>query len=405
MAMHGNASCYHSLQRCRSRSGSAALGSGQRMADFDVVVIGLGAMGSAASRELACRGQRVLGIERFTPGHDRGSSHGITRLIRLGYFEHPSYVPLLQRAYELWRALEQASGRKLLHVTGIAEIGPPDGVLVRGTLASAKLHSLPHELLTAAELMRRIPAFRLPAHYVGVLQPDGGFLEAEASIHALLASAKAAGAEIRTGERIHTIEPRADGVRIVSSYGSINAGAAIIAAGPWTKSLLPDLPAPLRVTRQVIGWFTPVQPELVAPGRFPVFLLESAHGIHYGFPPFGGAQVKVAKHYHRDETVDPETYDRAVSGEDERLIRAAVAAHLPAANGALAAAQTCLYTMMPDGDFLIDQMPGRPQIIVASPCSGHGFKFAPVIGEILADLATNGTTAHDTSRFRLRPGG
>jgi sarcosine oxidase len=371
------------------------------MAQFDSVVIGLGAMGSAALRELAGRGQRVLGIERFSPGHDRGSSHGITRLIRLGYFEHPSYVPLLRRAYELWRALERASGRKLLHVTGIAEMGPPDGMLIRGTLATANLHSLPHELFTAAELMRRVPAFRLPPHYVGVMQPDGGFLEAEASIHALLALAKDAGAEIRTGEHVHAIEPRADGVRIVSDRGSVDAGAAIIAAGPWLKSLLPDLPAPLRVTRQVMGWFTPAQPELVAPGRFPVFLLESEHGIHYGFPPFGDVQVKVAKHHHRDQTVDPDTYDRVVSAEDEHLIRVAIAEHLPAANGALAAAQTCLYTMMPDGDFLIDRLPDRPQVIVASPCSGHGFKFAPVIGEILADLAINGTTAHDISRFRL----
>jgi sarcosine oxidase len=371
------------------------------MAQFDSVVIGLGAMGSAALRELAARGQRVLGIERFSPGHDRGSSHGITRLIRLGYFEHPSYVPLLRRAYELWRALERASGRKLLHVTGIAEMGPPDGMLIRGTLATANLHSLPHELFTAAELMRRVPAFRLPPHYVGVMQPDGGFLEAEASIHALLALAKDAGAEIRTGEHVHAIEPRADGVRIVSDRGSVDAGAAIIAAGPWLKSLLPDLPAPLRVTRQVMGWFTPAQPELVAPGRFPVFLLESEHGIHYGFPPFGDVQVKVAKHHHRDQTVDPDTYDRVVSAGDEHLIRAAIAEHLPAANGALAAAQTCLYTMMPDGDFLIDRVPDRPQVIIISPCSGHGFKFAPVIGEILADLAINGTTAHDISRFRL----
>jgi sarcosine oxidase len=375
------------------------------MAHFDVAVIGLGVMGSAALQALAGRVQRVIGIERFTPGHDRGSSHGITRLIRLGYFEHPSYVPLLRRAYELWRALEQASGRKLLHVTGIAEIGPPDGILVQGTLASVHLHSLPHELLSAAELMQRIPAFRLPRDYVGVLQPDGGFLDAEPSSHALLALAKGAGAEIRTGERVQAIEPRAGNVRIVTDRGSIDAGAVIVAAGPWLKSLLPDLPAPLRVTRQVMGWFTPVEPELVAPGRLPVFLLESEHGIHYGFPPFGDAQVKIAKHHHDDQTVDPETYNRTVSTQDEHLIRAALAAHLPAANGPLAKAQTCLYTMMPDGDFIIDRLPGCPQVIVASPCSGHGFKFAPVIGEILADLAIDGTTMHDISRFRLGRGG
>jgi sarcosine oxidase len=361
-------------------------------------------MGSAALHALARRGRRVLGIERFVPGHDRGSSHGVTRLIRLGYFEHPSYVPLLRRAYELWRTLEAAGGRKHLHVTGIAEIGPSDGMLVRGTLASARLHSLPHEVLDAQDLMRRYPAFRVPPHYVGVVQADGGFLEVAPSIDTFLALATKAGAEIRSGECVRAIERRADGVRIVSDRGTVDAGTVIVAAGPWAKSLLPDLPAPLRVTRQVMGWFAPTVPELVAPGRFPAFLLESAHGIHYGFPPFGDATVKVAKHHHRDETVDPDGYDRAVSAEDERLIRAAVAEHVPAANGPLAAAQTCLYTMMPDGDFLIDRLPGYPQVIVASPCSGHGFKFAPVIGEILADLAINGTTAHDISRFQFARG-
>src|SRR4051812_23296733 len=380
------------LASVRNRYGSC-------MAAHDVVVIGLGAMGSAALCTLARRGRRVLGIERFLPGHDHGSSHGITRLIRLGYFEHPSYVPLLRRAYELWRGLEQASGQKLLHVTGIAEIGPPDGVLVRGTLASARAHSLQHEVFDAQDFMRRFTAFRLPGDFVGVLQPDGGFLEVAASIRTSLALAKDAGADVRTGETVRAIEPRAGGVRIVSDRGTIEAGTVIVAAGPWTKMLLPDLPAALRVTRQVMGWFKPAEPRLVAPGRFPAFLLESAYGIHYGFPPFGDGLVKVAKHHHDNETVDPDTYDRVVSAEDEQLIRAAIAVHVPAADGPMAAAQTCLYTMMPDGDFLIDRLPGWPQVIVASPCSGHGFKFAPVIGEILADLAVDGTTAHDITRF------
>jgi sarcosine oxidase len=369
------------------------------MATHDVVVIGLGVMGSAALCALARRGTRVLGIERFTPGHDRGSSHGVTRLIRLGYFEHPSYVPLLERAYELWRGLEQAGKQKLLHVTGIAEIGPPDGVLVQGTLAAARAHSLQHEVFGAQELMRQYSAFQLPAHFVGVVQPDGGFLEIGPSIDTLLALANNAGADLQIGECVRAIEPRTDHIRVVSDRRAIDAGSVIVTAGPWTKSLLPDLPAPLRVTRQVMGWFAPPDPALAAPGRFPAFLLESAHGIHYGFPPFGDGLVKVAKHHHSDETVDPDTYDRTASTADERLIRAAIAAHVPAVNGPLVRAQTCLYTMMPDGDFLIDRLPGWPQVIVASPCSGHGFKFAPVIGEILADLALVGTTAHDISRF------
>src|SRR5262249_47891972 len=156
----------------------------------------------------------------------------------------------------------------------------------------------------------------------------------------------------------------------------------------------PNLPLPLRVTRQVMGWFVPAEPALFEPGRCPVFIIESRHGMHYGFPPFGGAGVKVAKHHHEEESVDPESPDRVVSPRDEALIRAAVAEHIPAANGRLVDAKTCLYTMAPDGDFLIDRMPGFAQVIVASPCSGHGFKFAPAIGEILADLATTGATTH-----------
>jgi sarcosine oxidase len=369
------------------------------METFDVVVCGLGAMGSAAVHHLARQGQRVLGLERYAPGHDRGSSHGATRIIRLGYFEHPSYVPLLRRSYELWRELEAECGRQLLHITGIAEIGPPDSTLVHGTLAAAELHALPHEVLTAADMMRRYPAFRLPHDYVAVLQPDGGFLEVEPAIAAHIELATAAGARIRDGVTVQAIEPRADSVRILTDRGPIQAGTAIVAAGAWTPSLLPALSAHLRVTREVMAWFEPTDAARLS--ALPVFIIESRHGMHYGIPPHGGMGIKIAKHHHRNEAVDPDTYDRTVSAEDEGLIRPVIAEHLPAANGALSAAKTCLYTMTPDGDFLIDRLPGATNVIVASPCSGHGFKFAPVIGEILADLATSGATRHDILRFQL----
>src|SRR5215510_4551827 len=376
------------------------------MSRFDVVVCGLGATGSAALRELSHRGLRVLGIERFTPGHDRGSSHGATRVIRLGYFEHPSYVPLLRRAYELWQMLEELSGKKLLQITGIAEIGPREGSLIKGVLASVKAHSLRHDLLSAEELMRRFPAFRLPPQYTAVVQPDGGFLAAEPSIHAMLDLAKNTGAEIRTGETVRTIEPHSTGVRIMTDQARIDAGAAVIAVGPWINSwlnsMLPDLRAPLRVTRQVMAWFAPGNPEPFQLGRFPVFLLESQHGIHYGFPLDGDGNVKIAKHHHRDETVGPETCDRTISADDENVIRAALVDYLPGANGRLAAAASCLYTVAPDGDFVIDSLPGHPHVVIASPCSGHGFKFAPVIGEILADLVTKSAPRHEIGRFSLQ---
>ncbi|MPZ37808.1 MAG: N-methyl-L-tryptophan oxidase [Rhizobiales bacterium] len=367
---------------------------------YDVVVCGLGIMGSAALHHLARRGCRVLGLERFAEGHDRGSSHGESRIIRLAYFEHPSYVPLVRRSYELWRELEHEAGRRLLHVTGIAEIGPPDGTLVAGTLAAARLHDIPHDVLTASALMQRYPAFWLPPHFVGVVQPDGGFLKAEASVQALLALARKHGAEIRFGECVRAIEATNDKARIVTDRATIDAGAAIVAAGPWMSSLLPKAALPLRVTRQVMGWFAPKAPASFAPGHFPVFLIESAHGIHYGFP-LSREGVKVAKHHHADQTVDPESYDRSVSAHDEALIRAAVAEHLPAANGPLVEAKTCLYTVAPDSDFIVDRLPDAASILVASACSGHGFKFAPVIGEILADLATARSAKHDISRFGI----
>ena len=370
------------------------------MPNFDVVVCGLGVTGSAALRELSRRGLRVLGIDRFEPGHDRGSSHGATRIIRLDYFEHPSYVPLLRRAYELWHELEQSSGQKLIHITGIVEIGAPDGMLITGVLASIRQHSLRHELLCAEDLMRRFPAFQLPPHYQAVVQPDGGFLAAEPSIHAMLTLAKEAGAEIRSGEIIRTIEPSSSGVRIVTDRAGIDAGSAVIAVGPWIKSILPELKAPLRVTRQAMAWFSPHQPTSFQ--RFPVFLMESQYGIHYGFPPDGDGLIKVAKHHHGDETVDPDACDRTISIADESLIRSALAAHLPDANGHRVKATTCLYTVTPDGDFIVDSLPGYPHIVVASPCSGHGFKFAPVIGEILADLVTRCEPKHEIGRFSLK---
>jgi sarcosine oxidase len=367
----------------------------------DVAVIGLGAMGSAALLHLARRGLRVLGIEQFAPGHVRGSSHGETRIIRLGYFEHPSYVPLVRAALPLWRALERESGQSLLHVTGIIEIGAPDGTLVAGTLDSARTHGLAHEVLDAASVMQRFPAFRLPQDFVGVLQPEAGILAPEAAVHAQTALALAAGAEVQSNERAHAIEPTSTGVRIVTDRAVIEAGQAVVAAGPWLPQLLPDFPVPLRVTRQVVGWFAPGDPAIFARDRCPIFMIENHNGIFYGFPRGPNPGIKFAKHHHADEAVDPAAPTRPMDAGDDALLREALAAHMPSANGQLLAAQTCLYTMAPDGDFILDRLPGAPAIIVASPCSGHGFKFAPVIGEILADLVTAGATRHDISRFRL----
>src|SRR5215470_7373659 len=227
------------------------------MPSFDVAIIGLGVMGSAALAALARRGRRVVGIDRFAPGHDRGSSHGATRVIRLGYFEHPSYVPLVRAAYPLWRELEARSGQALLTITGILEIGAPESDLVIGTLRSSRQHRLPHEILDAPRLMERFPAFRLPDDFVGVFQPDGGFVRAEPTVAALQALASRSGAELVWNEPVLAVKPHRGSVEVTTRRGDIHAGSAIVAAGPWLKSLLPQLRVPLRVTRQVLGWFEP----------------------------------------------------------------------------------------------------------------------------------------------------
>jgi sarcosine oxidase len=307
----------------------------------------------------------------------------------------------VRAAYPLWRDLEAWSGMPLLNITGIIEIGAPDSELVTGTLCASRLHGLAHEVLDAGTLMHRFPAFRVPEGMIGVFQPDGGFLRAEPAIHAQLARAREAGAQLRVHESVVAIEPRGAGVRVTTEKDTIEAGRAVIAAGAWVKSLLPRLPVPMRATRQVLGWFAPREPGLFSRDRFPVFLLQNADGIFYGFPDDGTDGVKVAKHHHADEAVDPEHYDREVCLADDLMIRTVLAAHLPAANGRRLAAKTCLYTMTPDGDFILDRLPDHEAIIVVSPCSGHGFKFAPVIGEIAADLATAGATSHDISRFAI----
>ncbi|HTV35242.1 MAG TPA: N-methyl-L-tryptophan oxidase [Xanthobacteraceae bacterium] len=367
-----------------------------------IVVIGLGAMGSAVLCQLARRGVRATGIEQFAIGHANGSSHGPTRMIRLAHFENSSYVPLLRRAYALWRELEAIAGQTLVVSTGIAEIGPPEGELIRGTLAAVAHYGLAHEVLDAKALMQLYPNFKLPEKFVAVLQPDGGYIEAAGAIEANIRIATAAGATVRTFETVAAIEPHATGVRITTGRDVIDADGAVVAAGPWMGKLLPQLRLPLRVTRQVVGWFEPADAEQFAADRFPVFILETQHGHHYGFPAYGRSGIKFAKHHHLQEAVDVDGYRRTVSAEDEAAIRGPLGDYLPAANGRLLDAQTCLYTMTPDDTFIIDRMPGYAHVVVASPCCGHGFKFSPVIGEILADLVTSGTTAHDLAPFRLQ---
>jgi len=368
---------------------------------FDVIVVGIGGMGSAAAWRLARRGRRVLGLERFVPPHEMGSSHGLSRIIRLTYFEHPSYVPLLRRSYELWRELERLTGEQLLYITGALEIGAPDSVVVQGSLKSAEIHGLPHEILTAAQAMRRFPAYRLPAEFMAILQPDGGFLDPERCIAAHIGMARASGAEIHTGEAVTGWEPAGDGVCVWTEHSSYRAERLVITAGPWASKLIPELAGLAVPERQVVAWFQPHHPDLFRRERFPVFVFDTSDARYYGFPMYGLPGLKVGLFHHLREAVDPDAMDRLARPRDEEVLRAFVERYLPDGTGPTLAQKVCMFTNTPDEHFIVDQHPDCPQVIIAAGFSGHGFKFCSVIGEILADLALSGSTPHDTRLFRM----
>ena len=369
---------------------------------YDAIVVGVGGMGSAAVYHLARRGMRVLGLERFDIPNQMGSSHGLTRIIRLAYFEHPAYVPLLRRAYELWRGLQAEVGEQLLYITGSIDAGRPGSPVLDGSLRSCEVHELPHEVLSAPELSERFPGFRLPPDFEAVLQPEGGFVLSERSIVAHVTRAQALGAEVHGRERIRDWEPvGGDGVRVTTDRGAYESRRLVICAGAWTREYVSELAGLAIPERQVLGWFQPSRPELFAVGRFPVFNLSVDEGHFYGFPVFGIPGFKLGRYHHREEHVDPDTMDREPRALDEKTLRDAVAAYFPHANGPVVALATCLFTNTPDEHFVLDQLPDTPQVSVAAGFSGHGFKFASVIGEIMADLAEKGETSHDISRFSL----
>jgi len=366
---------------------------------YDVAVIGLGAMGSAALFHLAQRGINAIGIERFEPGHDRGSSHGESRIIRLAYFEHPSYVPLLRRAYENWRALETLSGENLLTITGILEAGPPGSPLVACSLEACRLHDIDHEELEGRAISSRFPAFHLPESYRGVWQRDGGYLKPELAIQTHLRLATAAGAETLTGTAVRAVTPTPGHIAIDLGDRTIEAGAVILGTGAWIGDLVPALKRHLRLTRQTLCWYRPKTPAPFAPGKLPVFIVESEDDAVYGFPDFAGTGFKCASHRIGPVQLHADDARATPAAEDAAPTDRFLARFMPEALGGLAAMKTCLYTRTPDEDFILDLAPDDPRLVIASPCSGHGFKFASVIGEILADLATTGTTPHDISRL------
>lgn len=367
---------------------------------YDVIVIGVGAMGSATVYELAKRGKRVLGLERFDIPNDQGSSHGVNRIIRLAYYEHPSYVPLLRRSYELWHEIESRASEKLLYKIGSIDTDAENGNVFTGSLESCQVHDIPHEVLTAAETNKRFAGYNLPNGHFSLFQQDGGFLLSERSIVAYANSAMSLGAEIHAREAVEGWEVTGSGsVKVTTSRGEYEAGSLVVTVGAWSEKLLPGLSRLAVPERQVLAWLQPEDPSLFAPERFPVFNAMFEEGRYYGFPVFGIPGFKIGRYHHLDEQTDADEVNREVADRDEAVLRSAVERYFPTANGPVMTMKACMFTNSPDEHFIIGSPDGMPQVSYAAGFSGHGFKFASVIGEVMADLAVDHETRHDISMF------
>ena len=370
-------------------------------ARFDVIVIGCGGMGSAVVSHLARRGKSVLGLERFDIPHAMGSSHGVSRIIRLAYYEDPAYAPLLRRSYELWRDLEREAGEQLLYITGSIDASEPDGAVFLGSLRTCELQGIEHTVLTSPELSARFPGYQLPSNHVALYQPEGGFLLSERCIVAHVNQALAAGAELHARERVIDWEENANRVTVITEKATYHADQVVLSAGAWNGAMAATLSGLLAPERQVLAWFQPLSPEMFQPDNFPVFNLTVEEGRYYGFPVFGIPGFKVGRYHHLDEQVDPETMDREPNPQDEAILRVFTDRYFPRARGPAMTLRTCMFTNTPDEHFIIDRLPDFERVLAVSPCSGHGFKFCSVIGEIVADLVIKGSTSHDISLFSL----
>ncbi len=364
------------------------------MKNFDVIVVGCGGMGSSALFELARRGQRVLGLEQFSLVHDHGSSHGQTRVIRTAYYEHPDYVPILHRAWNLWYELEQFTGRQLLTECGCQSIGPSQGELILGVKSSAAHHQLeihPH----SGE------PFRLPDGYEAVFESQAGYLKVEDCVRAYLDQAIVFGAEIHENETVIDWQANGNSVIVRTKIREYHAAKVVVTAGAWATRLLLSIGIPLTVMRQVMLWFEPKEPERFRRDRFPVFLFESRRGAFYGLPQIDERGVKIARHYCAPELRHPEEISFETIEADETPVWDFIRESIDASFVRCRARQACMYTLTPDRHFVLDFHPGNANVVVAAGFSGHGFKFASVVGEVLADLVEQGQTHHPIGRFRI----
>jgi len=371
---------------------------------FDVAIVGLGAMGSAVAYHLARSGATVIGFDPHSPPHAQGSSHGESRIIRQAYFEGSAYVPLLRRAYELWHELEQASGESLLLLNGGLFIGTPDSNVVYGTTQAAQVHGLEIERLDAQQCLARYPFIRLDEGMVAVREALMGLIRPEQSIASHLRLAREHGAAFAMGTTATSWSVSRNGVKVETDRGTYHARHLVLAAGAWLPNLLPNLKIFLEVERQVAAWFAsgPAAPATDA-ASYPVWgIAQRKDGLFYGFPDLGDG-LKVAIH-HEGETANPDSLDRTVRDADIVALRELLNHYFPGVYGEMLRATVCMYTNTPDGDFVVDHHPDHDRVLVVSACSGHGFKFASVIGELVKDAVTTGSFASsqvDVSPFAL----
>ncbi len=359
----------------------------------DVIVLGLGGVGSQAARALARRGARVLGLEQHPLVHALGSSHGDTRIIRKAYFEHPDYVPLLKRAYAAWDDLAAEQERRLFERTGLLLVGPPDGAVVSGTRRAALEHGLPLEVLPGETLGDRFPAFRPFPGALALLERDAGFLRVEDCVRAALDSARQHGAELRSGVAVLGWEAGPQGVRVRTAEGDHHAAALVVCAGAWAGRLLPSLAPALSPQRKMQLWLTCQEPALRLDSGCPTWGFQEADGsFFYGFPSLEPGRVKLAEHGPGERVPDPSQLDRALRPEDVARPAAFAARRLRGVAPPVLHHAACMYTMSPDEHFVLDRHPAHDNVALAAGLSGHGFKLVSALGEILADLVLDGRT-------------
>ncbi len=369
---------------------------------FDVIVLGVGGMGSATCFELARRGLRVLGLEQFPLVHARGSSHGHTRIIRTAYAEHPGYVPLVRRAFTRWYELEQFTGRHLLTGCPCLNIGSPDSEHIAGVRASVREHGLAATEMSADEIVSRYPAFRMPEHFMGVVENEAGFLYVEACVQAHIDAALSLGAEIHGEEGVREWNVVGDGVEVTTDRGNYRAAKLIITAGAWATRLLAAIGVPLAVMRQTLLWFDIAHRETeFHRGAFPIFIADVEGGAFYGLPAIDGFGLKVAGHYGAPELPNPDGVNWEITAADVAVMRTTLDEYIPGV-GSLTKGNVCMYTVTPDRHFVIDRHPAHPQVVLACGFSGHGFKFASAVGEVLADLVQHNRTPHGIEMFSMR---